>query len=299
MEVVPVTFHIRGKKYSLEAVFLILPLLILFLITIIYPVMNLVYTSFFEWNGIKSVPYTFVGLDNYISFFKDHQTPVIFKNVLVMICTGIFGTIPIAFFLATVINKTFKGLRFFRTCYFLPVVINRVAVCLMFTFIFFPRTGPLALLQRALGAMNASGVLTNPNTAMWAIAFVNMWCNVGFQMIVFSSGMAAIPNELYEAAALDGVTPFQRLWRITIPMMKSTIKVVCVFVLTGSFKVFDIVRAMTDGAPGGATEVLNTVLYRNAFVYNRYGQADAIAVIILLICLGISTFVNMVFKNKD
>ena len=224
---------------------------------------------------------------------------MIFKNVLILVFTGLFGTIPIAFFLATVINKTFRGLRFFRTCYFLPVVINRVAVCLMFTFIFFPRSGPIALLQKCLGAAQASGVLTNPRTAMWAVAFVNMWCNVGFQMIVFSSGMAAIPNELYEAAALDGVGAFQRLRYITLPMMKSTIKVVCVFVLTGAFKVFDIVRALTDGAPGGATEVLNTVLYRNAFTYNRYGLADATAVIILLLCVGISTVINRVFRNKN
>lgn len=292
-------FHLRGKKYTLEGILLILPLLVLFSVVIAVPVLNLVYTSFFEWNGIKDVPYRFVGLNNYIEFFRMHHTPVVFKNVLILLVTGLFGTIPIAFFLATVVNKSFRGLRLFRTSYFLPVVINRVAVCLMFTFIFFPRTGPLALFLKWLGTAGSGSVLGNPKTAMWAVAFVNMWCNIGFQMVVFSSGMASIPNEIYEAASLDGVSTFQKLRFVTLPMMKSTIKIVGVFVVTGAFKVFDIVRALTDGAPGGATEVLNTMLYRQAFTNNRYGLADAIAVVILLLCVSLSTGINKIFKNKD
>lgn len=292
-------FRLKGGKYSIEGILLIIPLLILFCTVIVYPVCNLIYTSFFEWNGIKSVPYVFVGLGNYIMFFEDHLTPIVFKNALVLICTGLFGTIPISFFLATVINKTFRGLRFFRVSYFLPVVINRVAVSLMFVFVFFPRTGPVSLLLQLFGASKSVSILGDASTAIWGIAFVNMWCNVGFQMIVFSSGMAAIPVELYEAAALDGVSSFQRLRYITLPMMKSTIKVVCVFVLTGAFKVFDIVRALTDGAPAGASEVLNTLLYRNAFTNSRYGLADAIAVIILITCVTISLIINKAFQKKD
>lgn len=291
--------RLKRNKYTVEGILLITPLFLLFCTVIAYPVLNLIYTSFFEWNGIKSVPYKFVGLNNYIMFFQDHLTPVVFKNALVLICTGLFGTIPIAFFLATVINKKFRGLRFFRVSYFLPVVINRVAVSLMFVFIFFPRTGPVSLILQMLGASKTLSILGNAQTAIWGIAFVNMWCNVGFQMIVFSSGMAAIPAELYEAADLDGVSTFQRLRYVTLPMLKSTIKVVAVFVLTGAFKVFDIVRALTDGAPGGASEVLNTILYRNAFTNSRYGLADAIAVVILIICISISLVINKVFQKKD
>ncbi|MCI9001318.1 MAG: sugar ABC transporter permease [Oscillibacter sp.] len=290
----------RRKKRlrNKEGIFLLLPALGLYSFVILIPVCNMIYTSFFDWNGIKQQAYRFVGLQNYIDFFRDYQTETAFKNVFLLAGIGVFCTIPIAFFLATVINKKFFGLRFFKTFYFIPVVINRVAISLMFIFILYPRMGPFVALMRALGFGNIN-VLGNASTAMLGVCLIYMWCDAGFQMIVFSSGLAAIPDELYEAAKIDGVTPAQNLWYITIPMMKSTFKIVLVFVFTGAFKMFDLVMALTAGGPGGATEVPNTLLYNNAFTYNRVGYADSIAVVVLLICLTFAATVNRLFQEKD
>ena len=164
--------------------------------------------------------------------------------------------------------------------------------------ILYPRMGPFVALMRALGFRNIN-VLGNASTAMLGVCLIYMWYDAGFQMIVFSSGLAAIPDELYEAAKIDGVTPAQNLWYITIPMMKSTFKIVLVFVFTGAFKMFDLVMALTAGGPGGATEVPNTPLYNNAFTYNRVGYADSIAVVVLLICLTFAATVNRLFQEKD
>lgn len=179
---------------------MVLPLLLLYGTVVVYPLLNMVYTSFFSWSGIAGVELQFAGLSNYIKFWTAPETRTAFLNIGILALMGLFATLPISFFLATVINRRFFGLRIVKTMYFLPVVINRMAICLMFTFLLLPGAGPIPSILEKLGLAEHLNLLGNVNTAMWTVAFVNMWSNVGFQMILFSSGMASIPEELYEAA---------------------------------------------------------------------------------------------------
>lgn len=289
---------VRGKKYRPEAFFMIAPVILLYTFVIIYPLGNMVFTSFFEWNGIPTDPYRFVGIGNYVTFFQDYTTKTAFINLGILCVTGLFVTIPVSLFLATVVSKKFFGIRFVKTCYFLPVVINRIAICLMFTFIMLPGQGPVPVLLKELGIAEHFNLFNDIHTAMWGVALVNMWSNVGFQMIIFSSGMAAISEDIYEAAAMDGVTPWQRLIYITLPQLKPTFKIVVVFVLTGAFKVFDFIMGLTGGGPGYATDVPNTLLYKNAFTYSKFGYANAIAVIMIVLCLVITVVTNRVFAER-
>jgi len=289
---------VRGKKYRPEAFFMIAPVILLYTFVIIYPLGNMVFTSFFEWNGIPTDPYRFVGIGNYVTFFQDYTTKTAFINLGILCVTGLCVTIPVSLFLATVVSKKFFGIRFVKTCYFLPVVINRIAICLMFTFIMLPGQGPVPVLLKELGIAEHFNLFNDIHTAMWGVALVNMWSNVGFQMIIFSSGMAAISEDVYEAAAMDGVTPWQRLIYITLPQLKPTFKIVVVFVLTGAFKVFDFIMGLTGGGPGYATDVPNTLLYKNAFTYSKFGYANAIAVIMIVLCLVITVVTNRVFAER-
>lgn len=289
---------VRGKKYRPEAFFMIAPVILLYTFVIIYPLGNMVFTSFFEWNGIPTDPYRFVGIGNYVTFFQDYTTKTAFINLGILCVTGLFVTIPVSLFLATVVSKKFFGIRFVKTCYFLPVVINRIAICLMFTFIMLPGQGPVPVLLKELGIAEHFNLFNDIHTAMWGVALVNMWSNVGFQMIIFSSGMAAISEDVYEAAAMDGVTPWQRLIYITLPQLKPTFKIVVVFVLTGAFKVFDFIMGLTGGGPGYATDVPNTLLYKNAFTYSKFGYANATAVIMIVLCLVITVVTNRVFAER-
>ena len=289
---------VRGKKYRPEAFFMIAPVILLYTFVIIYPLGNMVFTSFFEWNGIPTDPYRFVGIGNYVTFFQDYTTKTAFINLGILCVTGLFVTIPVSLFLATVVSKKFFGIRFVKTCYFLPVVINRIAICLMFTFIMLPGQGPVPVLLKELGIAEHFNLFNDIHTAMWGVALVNMWSNVGFQMIIFSSGMAAISEDVYEAAAMDGVTPWQRMIYITLPQLKPTFKIVVVFVLTGAFKVFDFIMGLTGGGPGYATDVPNTLLYKNAFTYSKFGYANAIAVIMIVLCLVITVVTNRVFAER-
>ena len=180
---------VRGKKYRPEAFFMIAPVILLYTFVIIYPLGNMVFTSFFEWNGIPTDPYRFVGIGNYVTFFQDYTTKTAFINLGILCVTGLFVTIPVSLFLATVVSKKFFGIRFVKTCYFLPVVINRIAICLMFTFIMLPGQGPVPVLLKEMGIAEHFNLFNDIHTAMWGVALVNMWSNVGFQMIIFSSGI--------------------------------------------------------------------------------------------------------------
>lgn len=292
-------YRVGKKKYPVEAILMILPVLILYMGIILYPLGNMIYTSFFSWDGIPTSPLIYVGLENYKTFFSDYTTETAFKNVGILILMGLFATIPVSLFLATVINKRFRGNRFVKTCYFLPVVINRIAICLMFTFVMLPGQGPVPILLNHLGLVEHFNLFNDIHTAMWGVAFVNMWSNVGFQMIIFSSGMASISEDIYEAAAIDGVGSYQKLRYITLPLLKPTFKIVTVFVFTGAFKVFDFIMGLTGGGPGYATDVPNTLLYKNAFTYSKFGYANAIAVIMIVLCLIITVGMNWFFSERD
>lgn len=289
----------KRKGISLQALCLALPALILYTCVIIYPILNMLFSSVYSWNGVPNSEKIFVGFDNYLKFFTDYAAAYAVKNVLILMGVGIFFTIPLAFFLATVINKTFRGKRIFRVFYFMPVLLNRVATGLMFTFIFFPKTGPVSVMLNHLQIAENVNLLGNVNTAMWTVAFVNMWCDAGFQMILLSAGLAGLPAEVYEAAEIDGVTPWQKLRYITIPMMKGTLKISIVLTLTGAFKIFDLVMALTGGGPGNATHLPSTLLYEAAFSQSQFGYANAIAIMTVLICLGITVIVNKLFKEKE
>lgn len=291
----------RGKrnKVRTEAVLLALPALAVYSCVIIYPIFNMLATSFFEWNGVPDSPRQFVGFGNYHNFFTDYAAAYAVKNIVILMAAGVFCTVPIAFFLATVINRSFWGKRIFRVVYFMPVLINRVAIGLMFTFIFFPRIGPVPVILNQLNLAENVNLLGNVNTAMWTVAFAHVWCGVGLQMILLSSGMAALPTDIYEAAEIDGVSAWEKLRYITLLMMKGTLKISVILVLTGSFKVFDLLMSLTGGGPGNATQLPSTLLYTAAFSHSKFGYANAIAVMTVIFCLSITAVVNGVFREKE
>ena len=196
-------------KRSMEAVALILPTVLIYTLVIAYPLLNMTYTSFFTWDGIPTSPYIFVGWENYHKFFTDIIALTSLKNVIIIMLVSVLGVIPIAFFLATVISKRFFANRVVKAVYFLPVIINKVAIGLMFTFILYPKVGPFVKLLEFFGLNSNVNVLGNMDTSIWVCAFVVLWCNTGLHMILFSAAMTSIPAEIYESAKIDGAPLFK------------------------------------------------------------------------------------------
>ena len=287
------------RKKINEGYLLLLPTFILYTAVIMYPLINMIYTSFFEWNGIPSKPYVFIGLGNYINFFNDYMTITALKNICILMITGVFGIVPISLFLACVINKKFFGLRFVKSSFFLPVIINKVAIGLLFTFIFYPKVGPFAAVLKFLNLNGDINLLGSMIYAMWTTAFVMVWCNTGLYMILYSSAMASLSDDIYESATIDGASSMQKFFYITLPLLKGTISISIVLILTNALKVFDLIVALTGGGPGSSTEVLTTILYKNAFYFGRFAYADAIGVITVVCSLIITVLINKILYTNE
>ncbi len=181
----------------------------------------------------------------------------------------------------------------------MPVIINKVAIGLMFTFILYPKVGPFVKLLEFFGLNSNVNVLGNMDTSIWVCAFVVLWCNTGLHMILFSAAMTSIPAEIYESAKIDGATPFQKLRYITLPLLKGTINMSAILLLTNAFRVFDLIAALTDGGPGYSSQVLTTLIYKNAFYYGEYGYADAIGVMTVIFSIIVMAVANKLLPNKE
>lgn len=291
-------YRFRGKSYSVEAIVYLLPAILLFSFFIIVPLISMVTTSFYDWNGMPNMSKNFVGFENYRTFFTDYAARSVITNMGIMFAMHILLTLPISFLLASIINRPMRGIRTIKTVYFLPTVINRVAIGMMFNFLVLPRVGPITTLVRSLG-FGTLNLLGNVSTAMPTVTMVEIWAGCGLYMIMFLSGMVAIPDELYEAGEIDGANVFERLIYITIPSLKQTFRIVIVLILTGAFKIYDFVMVLTSGGPGNTTEVPATLIYRRAFIDNRFGYADSIATMTVVACLLITIVFNWIFRERE
>ena len=242
---------------------------------------------------------SFVGLRNYSEVFSSADFLVALKNMIKMVILSVLFHTPVALLLAVALNTKCRWYRFFKVLFFVPAVFPLSAVGLMWYFVFMP-TGALNSLLEMLGL---SGLVTpwlvDSGTAMNAIVFVNIWAGIGYFMVILLAGLTTVPSEIYEASVIDGANSVQKFFRITIPMLKSTISMCILMDIIGSVKVFDLVYAMTGGGPNGLTNLPTTLLYNEAFKYKHNGVGSAIGVVILVFCLAGTMLSNWLTRDKE
>lgn len=276
----------------------LLPALV-FLLSVYIPIFENVFLSLFQWSSF-SPEKTFIGLKNYVELFRD---PVFYQaltnNVLyavISIICQVFGGLILAAVLEDKLVR--KWSPFFRTVFFLPVVISMTVIALLFDFIYNPETGLLNQLLQAIGLDQLTRAwLGEDSTAMLSVIFVSQWQSVGYIAMLYIVSIQKIPDELYEAARLDGAGKIQQFFHITIPQTKEMSFVAVVMTLTGAFTVFNEPYILTGGGPGNASEVLSTFLYKSAFTKDMMGYASAIATVVLLITLALSLMQMKFFKT--
>ncbi|MBT2574806.1 sugar ABC transporter permease [Bacillus sp. ISL-51] len=272
---------------------------LIFLLFVYVPIIENVFFSLFEWSSFNPEK-TFIGFKNYIELFHD---PVFFKalgnNVLYavisLICQVCGGLI-----LAAVLEDRLvrKWSPFFRTVFFLPVVISMTVIALLFDFIYNPEIGLLNQLLEAVGLDELTRAwLGDESTAMLSVIFVSQWQSVGYIAMLYIVSIQKIPDELYESAQLDGAGKVQQFFHITVPQTKEMSFVAVVMTLTGAFTVFNEPYILTGGGPGNASEVLSTFLYKSAFTKDMMGYASAIATVVLLLTLALSLMQMKFFKT--
>ena len=244
-------------------------------------------TAFNLVNGEKR----FVGLDNYITIFKDSVFQKSLLNTLVFTVCCLVLQFVIGFALALFFNKKFSIAKPVRGILLIPWMIPVTVTALIFKLLFATDIGVLNYCLKFLHLI-AENVdwLTSPGTAMLALIVANVWIGIPFNMILISTGLTMISPELYESAAIDGANKLQIFIRITLPLMKSTIESVLVLGFIYTFKVYDLVYVMTGGGPVNATHMLSTYSYKQSFEMFQYSKGSAIANVLLVILMIVGVF---------
>jgi multiple sugar transport system permease protein len=251
----------------------------------------------------------FVGLGNFIEMIKGASVQanlfrVSLKNTLifavVILPLNLAITLSLAWLLESIGNR-YKSL--YRTIYFLPVLTSSVGVALIWMSMYNPQAGWINAIIRAVGGTPVAWLsdpragFANVSVAMWAVILAYLWQDYGYNMVIFIAALQGIPQELREAALIDGANPWQAFLKISIPLIRPTILFVCVMTMLSSFQVFDIIQVMTNGDPGNQTQVLMLDIYKSAFRYQRMGWAAAESFVLFLIVMGVTLFQMRILRT--
>ena len=243
--------------------------------------------SFFAADGFASPKW--IGLNNYFAAFHDADFwGALINNAWYAVWT-VSGKLSLSLLVATLLNQKIRGRAFLRSIFFLPVVLSFVAVGIIWTLIYNFDYGVINVSLNALGlGWLKSDWLGSPETAFGAVVLVDLWKWTGFHVVIYLAGLQSIPSDLQEAAALDGAGPWQRFWRITVPLLKPFTAINALLATLGSLSVFDLVYVMTQGGPVKATDVVMIEVYNQAFQFNQLGYAAAMSTIMLVLIVLVS-----------
>lgn len=286
----------RDKKAIL--IFLA-PALILFTLVLFVPICQSVYYSFCDYDALT--PPEFVGLKNYTKLLRDDTMKVALKNSLFFMIFSIVSQLICGLILAGLLTNIKKGRNLFKNIYYLPCVLSSAALGLLWMFIFSTKLGINQLLamvgiEGPLWLMDTKGSIILP---MKVIAFVALWQYVGQSMMLYMAQISSISTSLYEASYIDGCTKTKTFRYITLPLLRPMMATAMSLNAIGSLKFFDLVFNMTEGGPNHKTEVLATHLYTQGFKFFKYGYASAIGVVLLVLCLLVTFFINKFIKIEN
>lgn len=277
----------------------VLPALLLFLLIVLLPLLTTGAYSLFEYDGMGKME--FLGLKNYIDLFtEDKYFPKALLNSLILAGASVFIQLPLSLLLALTLAKGVRGEKFFRTVYFVPVVISSMVIGQLWMKMFNSQYGLLNILIRFFGAKDFEHAwLSTPSTAFLSTVVPSVWQYIGYHMLILYAGVKSISPDYFEAAKIDGATNAQISRKITIPLLAPVLKTCSIFALTGSLRAFDLIYVMTAGGPNHASEVPATLMYNNLFRRGLYGYGSAQAFFIVLECLLLTLIINRIFKKSE
>ncbi len=285
---------LRDKK---AIIIFVAPAFLLFTFILFIPICQSVYYSFCEYNALTKPE--FIGFENYRLLLTADKTMLIaLKNSLFFLIYSVVTQLIAGLILSALLTNIKKGRNLFKNIYYLPCVLSSAALGLLWMFIFTPKLGINQILAQfgiegPLWLMDTNGFIILP---MWVIAFVALWQYVGQSMMLYMAQIAGIDTSLYEASYIDGCTKPQAFRYITLPLIRPMVATAMSLNAIGSLKFFDLIFNMTEGGPNHQTEVLATHLYQQGFKYFKYGYASAIGVVLLVLCLLVTFFINKFVK---
>jgi multiple sugar transport system permease protein len=283
----PDTTRVTEHGHARPAWLMMAPFLALYLLFIIGPSIYMIVMSFFDTSLTKSGLGNFAGFGN---FGEALGSADFWASMWHTVWFTILTTPPLvvlAFVFALLADRASRGRWFFRLAFFLPYILPSAVVALIWLWLYTPELGLLGRVVTALGFTEPNW-LGSPNLAMWSLALTTVWWTLGFNFVLYLAGLQDIPRDLYEAAAMDGATPWQQIRRITIPMLRRTTSLVIVLQIIASLKLFDQPYLMTSGGPNFATRPVLEYVYDMGFTDFRTGYAAAVSTLFFIVVLAVS-----------
>lgn len=267
----------------------LIPAVVLYAWFLLYPMLDSIRLSFFEWSGFRTEQQTWVGLDNYVRLFtQDAVFWTALSNSIIWVLLSLLVPTIIALLLALGLNREIIGRNAMRAIFYIPAVFASITVAAMWRWIYNPTIGFVNQLLEAIGLGEwTQSWLGDPQFALGSIFVANIWQAVGFSMVLFLAGLQTVPGELVEAAKLDGAGAWQRFRAVTVPALRPTTVVVVILTIINSLKVFDLVVGMTGGGPAQSTQVLALWSYTQSFTNHQFGMGGAVATVLLIVTLAI------------
>ena len=301
------TFWERNKL-KLAPILFLAPAVGLFLIFVIYPIADSIWVSFHEWSGVNRYAvddegnlknFKWVGLDNYIYLFTndDEFYVSVFNNIKWFFFSLI--AIPFGILLALFLNQQILGIRWVKSFFYFPFVINAVVIGIVFTWFYNPKYGSLTYLLGFFG-MEPFPILSDENYATYGIIVASLFPGIAYTMIIYITGLTAVSKDMIEAGRIDGASGFTMFWNIILPQLRPATLIAVVVTIVGALRSFDLIAVMTGGGPWGSTNVLAYKMYEDSLFNFRMGYGASTAVILfILMDIYIAWFLYRLFKRES
>ncbi|WP_134699387.1 carbohydrate ABC transporter permease [Ammoniphilus sp. YIM 78166] len=274
----------------------VIPALLLIMILIYIPIVLTGYYGLMKWDGIGQM--TFIGLDNYTKLLSDQQ---FWKSTLHSFLLALFSALSLVGYLAVslVLAAKIKGANLLRKIYLIPMLLSSVAIAQLWLKIYHPSNGLLNSFLISIGIDNPPAWLAEPHLVLGAIFVPIIWQYAGFYILIYYAALKNIPDSVIEAAKIDGASPWQIAYKIKLPLIAGVIKVTIVLAIVGSLKYFDLIYVMTGGGPNGASEVIASYMYKQAFASYNFGYGSAIGFALLLFCLLVTLLIRKLTATDE
>jgi putative chitobiose transport system permease protein len=283
------------RNHSLTPFLFLIPGVIILGAFIFYPMLNAIWLSFTNYNIVTEAE--FIGLENYKELFSDVLFWKVLGQTLLYLIIVVPALVILPIFLAILVNQQVKGIGFFRSAYYVPVVTSMVVVGIAWKWVYADK-GILNYILESVGLISDPvNWLTSTSTSIFAVMVVTVWKGLGYYMVIYLAGLQSISDDLYEAADIDGASKWKQIWHITIPLLMPSIMIVTIMSSISAMKVFEEIYVMTGGGPLNSSKTLVFYIYEEAFDKLQMGYASATGVILFIITL-IFSVINIKFMSK-
>jgi putative chitobiose transport system permease protein len=283
------------RNHPLTPFLFLIPGVIILGAFIFYPMLNAIWLSFTNYNIVTEAE--FIGLENYKELFSDALFWKVLGQTLLYLIIVVPALVILPIFLAILVNQQVKGIGFFRSAYYVPVVTSMVVVGIAWKWVYADK-GILNYILESVGLISEPvNWLTSTSTSIFAVMVVTIWKGLGYYMVIYLAGLQSISDDLYEAADIDGASKWKQIWHITIPLLMPSIMIVTIMSSISAMKVFEEIYVMTGGGPLNSSKTLVFYIYEEAFDKLQMGYASAAGVILFIITL-IFSVINIKFMSK-